>query len=112
MVTRKTARYGDVWSVALDPIQGSEVRKTRPCVVVSPDEMNQWLPSRIVAPLTSTIKPYPSRVTIRFKGRQGQTALDQIRTVDAVRLVRRFGVLTRDELERVSEVLVEMFRVH
>ena len=106
---RRVVRRGDVWLIALDPTQGRELRKTRPCVVVSPDELNAHLATFIVAPLTTGAHPYPFRVPCRFQRRDGHIVLDQLRTVDDVRLVRRLGALTPVTLGRVLGVLGEMF---
>jgi mRNA interferase MazF len=103
-------RQGDVWLVALDPTPGSEIRKTRPCVVVSPDEMNDHIATVIVAPLTTTIRAYPSRVTVRFRGKIGQAPLDQIRAVDKIRLVKKLGDVPEKTADDVAAVLVEMFQ--
>lgn len=81
----------EVWLVTLDPTRGSEIAKTRPCLVISPDSVNHALNTVIVAPLTSTRKPYPTRVDCQFDGREGQIALDQTRSVDKVRLMKRLG---------------------
>jgi mRNA interferase MazF len=99
----------DVYLVNLDPTVGSEIRKTRPCLVISPDEMNRWIRTVIVAPMTTKGRPYPTRVACEFQGKQGQIVLDQIRTVDKRRLVRRLGSV--DEITRVSVLatLAEMF---
>lgn len=97
--------------VALDPAQGSEIRKTRPCVVVSPDEMNRHIRTVIVAPMTTASRPYPSRVPVRFQGKDGQIALDQIRTVDRTRLTRKLGELPVSTARQVAAVLVEMFSI-
>lgn len=99
----------DVILVTLDPTVGSEIRKTRPCVVISPDEMNRHLSTMIVAPMTTRGKPYPTRVTCRFQGKQGQVVLDQIRTVDRERVVRRMGSLGRPDRSRVLAKLQQMF---
>lgn len=99
----------DIVLVNLDPTVGSEIRKMRPSVIVSPDEMNRHLRTVIVAPMTSTSRAYPSRVAITFEGREGQVALDQIRTVDKTRLVRRLGHAAAETADRISHVLVEMF---
>jgi mRNA interferase MazF len=108
----KTPHQGDVWLVALDPTQGSEIRKTRPCLVVSPDEMNEYIATVIVVPLTTTLRAYPSRVLVRFSGKDGQAALDQIRTVDKSRLVRRIGAVSPATADEVAATLTEMFRRH
>jgi mRNA interferase MazF len=99
----------DVYLVQLDPTQGSEIRKSRPCVVISPDEMNSQLRTVIIAPLTSTLRSWPTRVAVVFLDKKGEVALDQIRTVDSTRLVKLLGVVTPTEAERIKEVLVEMF---
>lgn len=99
----------DVFLVNLDPMVGSEIRKSRPCVVVSPDEMNAYVRTVVVAPLTTAARPYPSRVQIRFEGKEGQIVIDQLRTVDKTRLVKRLGTLGRDEAAAVLDVLREFF---
>jgi len=107
---RRSARSrSDVHLVRLDPTLGSELRKTRPCVVVSPDEMNHALRTVIMAPLATGGRPYPSRVATSFQDIEGYAVLDQIRTVDRGRLVRRLGVLDGDAAQRVLDVLTEMF---
>jgi len=93
-------RRFDVFLVALDPTVGSEIQKTRPCVIISPDEMNQWIRTVIVAPMTTKSRNYPSRVSSLFQGKAGQIVLDQIRTVDKKRLIKRLGRL--DELEQLA----------
>ena len=100
---------GDVFQVALDPTQGGEIRKTRPCVVVSPDELNAYLRTFIVAPLTTGAYSYPFRVPCTFQNKTGHVVLDQIRTVDQERLVKRLGALPLPVLERALAVLREMF---
>lgn len=95
--------------VKLSPTLGSEIAKMRPCVVISPDEMNRQLRTVLVAPLTSTQKPYASRVSSRFAGKSGQIALDQIRTVDRVRLVRHLGDLDSATAAAVVRRLLELF---
>ena len=99
----------DVYLIRLDPTQGHEIRKTRPCLIISPDEMNQHIDTVIIAPMTTRGRPYPTRVPVRFKGTSGQIVLDQIRTVDKSRLVKRIGKL--DELTRrqVLTLLAELF---
>jgi mRNA interferase MazF len=99
----------EVWLVNLDPTVGSEIRKTRPCVVVSPDEMNWHLRTAIVAPLTTGGKPYPSRVACKIQGRDGMVVLDQLRTVDQARMVRRMGTLDRETSDAVLSTLQEIF---
>jgi mRNA interferase MazF len=102
-------RLDDVWLVSLDPTPGSEIQKTRPCLVVSPDEMNRHLRTVIVAPMTTTQRPYPSRATVNFQSKQGQVALDQIRAVDRERLIRKLGSVSPRTAQAVSSLLVEMF---
>jgi mRNA interferase MazF len=99
----------EVHLVTLDPTLGSEIQKTRPCLVVSPDEMNHHIRTVIVAPMTTKGQPYPTRVPCRFKGRAGQIVLDQIRTVDKTRLVRRLGRLEPKTGMKVLAVLAELF---
>ncbi len=100
---------GEVFLVELDPTRGSELRKTRPCVVVSPDELNHHLRTVIVAPMTTGGQAYPFRVASRFSGMKGRVALDQLRTVDRERLRKRLGVLATPALAAVLTVLQEMF---
>jgi mRNA interferase MazF len=102
-------RRDEVWLIALDPSKGSEIKKTRPCLVVSPDEMNEPLQTGLVAPMTTTLRNYPTRVNLVFRGKAGQVALDQLRAIDRQRLVRRLGVITARAAREVSSVLVEMF---
>ena len=109
MVAADVVQRGEVFLVDLSPTRGGEIRKTRPCVVVSPDELNVYLRTFIVAPLTTGGHPYPFRVLCRFGGRSGHVVLDQIRTVDRERLVRRLGRLAPNTLVRVLTVLQEMF---
>ena len=99
----------DVCLVNLDPTAGREMCKTRPCLVVSPDEMNRYLRTLIVAPMTTPGRDYPTRVACRFKGRSGQVVLDQLRTVDRSRLAGRLGRLDRATAASVLSVLAEMF---
>ncbi len=99
----------DVWLITLDPTQGHEMRKTRPCVVISPDEMNRHLQTHIVALMTTKGRPYPTRVSVKFQGKEGQVALDQIRTVDRVRLMKKLGSLNPAAQRKSLEILSEMF---
>ena len=110
-VARPPVSRGEVYLVRLDPTQGSEIRKTRPCLVVSPDELNQHLRHVIVAPLTTSGQPYPWRVRCAFQNRRGLVALDQLRTVDTERLVRRLGRLAPVTFAAVLSTLGEMFAV-
>ena len=109
MVARARASRGDVHLVRLDPTLGSEIRKTRPCVIVSPDELNQHLRTAIVAPMTTGGQAYPWRVSCRFQEQSGFVALDQLRTVDIERLVKRIGRLAPDTTGDVMRGLQEMF---
>ena len=99
----------DVFLITLDPTLGSEIQKTRPCAIISPDEMNRHIATVIVAPMTTKIKPYPTRVDCSFQGKNGQVVLDQIRTVDKSRLVRKLGQLGDETQQEVLSVLNEMF---
>ncbi len=108
-VVSKGPRRDEVWLVALDPTHGAEMRKTRPCLVISPDEMNEHLRTVIVAPMTTVMRPYPTRVPVRFQGKHGQAALDQLRAVDGERLVRKLGRVSASTAEQVSATLIEMF---
>lgn len=99
----------DVHLVDLDPTRGAEIQKTRPAVIVSPDEINRHLRTIIIAPLTATIRPYPSRLTVTFQRRQGQIALDQLRTVDKSRLVKRLGRLPEPSHRPLADLLVRLF---
>ena len=111
MVTEEDVLRGDVYLVSLNPTRGSEIRKTRPCVVVSPDELNAHLRTFIVAPLTSGGHPYPFRVRCRFQDKDGHVVLDQIRAVDRDRLINRLGALADDTLGEILNVLQAMFAV-
>ena len=108
MAVAKVAR-GDVFLVTLNPTRGSEIRKTRPCVVVSPDELNAHLRTHIVAPLTTGSSHYPFRISCTFQGKAGHVVVDQVRTVDRERLVKRLGVLSPSALAQALAVLREMF---
>src|SRR5271157_117054 len=99
----------DVYLVSLDPTLGSEIRKTRPCVIVSPDESNRHLATVIVAPMTTKGRDYPTRIACRFQGKRGQVVLDQLRTVDKTRLVKRLGMISHGVQGQVLATLAEMF---
>jgi len=99
----------EVYLVNLDPTIGHEIRKMRPCLVVSPDEMNHHIRTVIVAPMTTKGRSYPTRIPCKFKGKVGQVVLDQIRTVDSARLVRKLGKIDRKTASEVLAVLREMF---
>ena len=102
-------RRGDVLLVKLDPTLGSEIKKTRPCVVVSPDELNEHLRTAIVAPMTTKGRSYPWRIQCRFQGKTGYVVLDRLRTIDQERAASRLGRLSADTLDQVLERLQEMF---
>ncbi len=102
-------RRFDVFQITLDPTIGREIRKTRPCLVVSPDEMNRHLGTVIVAPMTTGDQPYPTRVPCRFRGKEGSVALDQLRAVDRSRLMRRLGRISASAQEEVLVTLGELF---
>lgn len=99
----------DVFLVGLDPTVGSEIQKTRPCLVVSPDEMNENIRTVIIAPMTSAKKEYPTRVSCRFRKKAGQIVLDQIRTIDKSRLIKRLGTIDSNSQLDVVSVLQRMF---
>jgi len=101
----------DIYIISLVPTYGSEIKKTRPCVVISPDEMNHNINTVIIAPMTSSGKKYPTRVPVEFQGKKGQIVLDQIRTVDRVRLIRKAGRLKKSTYEKVASTLQEMFEL-
>ena len=109
MVESTEIKRGDIVLVSLDPTKGREIKKARPCVVVSPDELNHHLRTFIVAPMTTGSYSYPFRIECRFKGKNGHIVLDQIRTVDRIRLIRPLGRLPNPILERTLDVLQEMF---
>lgn len=99
----------EIWLVSLDPTRGAEIQKTRPCLVISPDEVNRHLQTVLIAPMTTVRRPYPTRVSLIFQGKHGQMVLDQIRAVDRQRLVRKIGKLSSATAHAVSATLVEMF---
>ena len=114
----------DVFLIRLDPTEGREIRKTRPCLIISPDEMNHHIDTVIVAPMTPVLtrpprmrqdasppegRSYPTRVPVRFKGKSGQVVLDQIRTVDKNRLVKRLGKIDEATRAHVLALLAELF---
>ena len=101
----------DVYLINLDPTVGHEIKKTRPCLIISPDEMNHHISTVIVAPMTTKGRKYPSRITCSFKGKKGQIILDQIRTVDKVRLVKHLGTISNNAQEKTLQTLQEMFAV-
>ena len=111
MAVSQPLRRGDVCLIQLDPTRGSEIRKTRPCLVISPDELNQHLHTLIVAPMTTAGHAYPWRVVCRFQSRSGFVAIDQLRTMDTGRIAKRLGRISSNTLHSVLNVLQEMFSV-
>ena len=99
----------DIVLVDLNPTMGSEMKKTRPCVVVSPNEMNKHLRTIIIAPMTSSLKNYPTRVKVIHNSKEGRIALDQIRTVDRLRVVKAFDSISKSEVKQVKNILKEIF---
>lgn len=99
----------EVFLVNLDPTIGHEIKKTRPCLVISPDEMNRYISTVIVAPMTTKGRRYPTRITCSFQGKKGQIILDQIRTVDKKRLVKKLGTISKNAQEKTLNTLQEMF---
>jgi mRNA interferase MazF len=99
----------DVFLINFDPTIGSEIKKTRPCLIISPNEINHHIATVIVAPMTTKGQTYPTRVTCQFQGQNGQIVLDQIRTIDKTRLVKLLGQITTEEQKTVLDILAEMF---
>lgn len=99
----------DICLITLDPTIGKEIKKTRPCLVISPNEMNRHLKTIIIAPMTSTMRNYPSRVSLNFQGKKGQVALDQIRSIDKVRVIKKLGTATPATAQKISKLLITMF---
>ena len=104
-----TVRRFDVYLVSLDPAVGSEIKKTRPCVIVSPDESNEALNTVVIAPMTTTLHAYPTRVRLRFQGKDGEIAIDQLRAIDKRRLVKRVGSISAETKKKLSTTLLEFF---
>ena len=100
----------DIWNTELNPTIGSEVNKIRPCLIVSPDEANKYLNTVIVVPLTSTSKPYPTRIDCQFMGKSGQLAIDQIRSIDKSRLGKKLGELDIETSEKICSAIIKTFR--
>lgn len=105
----RVAKRFEVYLVNLDPTLGSEIKKTSPCLVISPDEMNEHIATVIIAPMRTKGRDYPTRVNCLFEGKEGQIVLDQVRTVDKVRLVKKLGKVKSDTQKEVLAVLMEMF---
>ncbi|HET8837518.1 MAG TPA: type II toxin-antitoxin system PemK/MazF family toxin [Flavobacteriaceae bacterium] len=95
--------------VNLDPTLGGEIKKTRPCAIVSPDEMNKYLSTIVIVPMTSSLKKYPTRILTNHNGKKGMLAIDQIRTIDKTRIIKNFGRLTDDEIKKCKETIKETF---
>jgi mRNA interferase MazF len=100
----------EVWQTRLNPTTGSEITKSRPCLVVSPNEANKYLNTVTIIPLTSTIRNYPTRVNCRFEDKSGQLAIDQIRSVDKTRLVKKLGIIEEDTCKLLCSIIVETFK--
>ncbi len=98
----------DVFLIDLDPTKGHEIQKTRPCLVISPNEMNHSISTIIIAPMTTKSHPYPTRIEVIFKNKTGLIVLDQIRTIDKTRLVKKMGKIEKEQIIRVKDVLKEM----
>lgn len=99
----------DVYLLDIDPTVGSEIKKTRPCIIISPDEVNRYIRTVIVAPMTTKGKTYPTRIPLTFQKKKGQIVLDQIRKIDKTRLVKRLGTISKERQEEVLSILQEMF---
>ena len=95
--------------VNLDPTVGSEIKKTRPCVIISPDEMNKHLNTVVVAPMTTNLKKYPTRISVKHNDKEGMVAIDQIRTIDKKRILKGFDQLTKSEIKKCKEIIRETF---
>ncbi|MBP6312112.1 MAG: type II toxin-antitoxin system PemK/MazF family toxin [Flavobacteriales bacterium] len=104
------AQY-DIVLVNLDPTVGSEIKKTRPCVILSPEEMNRHLNTVVIAPMTTTLNKYPTRILVKHTKQKGMIAIDQIRTIDKKRIIKSLGKLTGSEIERCKAVIKETFVV-
>ena len=98
----------EIYMLNLDPTIGSEMNKVRPCVVLSPNEMNKFLNNIIIAPMTSTVKGYPTRVEINFGGKNGEIVLDQIKTVDKKRIIKLLGNIEKKDIKEIKRVIKEM----
>ena len=98
----------DVFLINLDPTIGHEIKKTRPCLVISPNEMNHTIRTVIIAPMTTKSRAYPTRIPVQFEGKTGWIVLDQIRTVDNLRLIKKLGSITKKEVIKVKAVIKEM----
>lgn len=108
-MVKKIIRF-DVWLIELDPTKGSEIRKTRPCLVVSPDSVNRYLNTITIVPLTSSIRSYPTRVNCVFKTKNGQAMVDQIRSLDKTRLKKKLGVMESRYCKLICDTIVEAYK--
>ena len=108
-VVNRPPQRDEVWLVSLDPTHGAEIQKTRPWLIISPDEMNRYLQTVIVAPMTTAVRFYPTRVPLRFQRKSGQVVLDQLRAIDRQRLLRKLGTVSASTAREVSTTLLEMF---
>ena len=95
--------------VNLDPTIGSEIKKTRPCVIVSPNEINKFLRTIVVAPMTTNLKNYPTRIKVKHNGKKGMIAIDQIRTIDKSRIIKKFDQLSKSEIQKCKDIISETF---
>lgn len=95
--------------VNLDPTIGSEIKKTRPCVIVSPNEINKYLNTIVVAPMTTNLKKYPTRIQVKHNNKKGMVAIDQIRTIDKSRIIKKFDQLTKSEIQKCKDIIRETF---
>jgi mRNA interferase MazF len=100
----------EVWNIELNPTQGSEINKMCPCLVVSPNEVNKFLNTVVIVPMTSTHKPYPTRLNCHFKGKNGQLVVDQIRCVDKTRLIEKLGIMDTKTCKEISMLIIETFK--
>lgn len=108
-IVKKISRF-DVWLIELDPTKGSEIKKTRPCMVVSPDSMNKYLHTVTIIPLTTTIRTYPSRVNCVFQGKVGQAMIDQIRGLDKARFKKKLGKMDPVFSKLICHTIVEAYK--
>jgi mRNA interferase MazF len=100
----------DIFLINLDPTRGAEIKKTRPCVIISPNEINFNLSTVIIAPMTTKTRKYPTRISLKFDGKEGQIALDHLRTVDQSRLIKKVGRIEKKTIRHLVDVLIELFK--
>jgi len=100
----------EVWNIELNPTKGSEINKIRPCLIVSPNEINKFLNTVVIVPMTSTIKPYPTRLVYHFKAKNGQLVVDQIRSIDKSRLIEKLGTMDVNTCKNVCALIIETFK--